>query len=58
MANDYFIAVDLGGTNIRAALFNAQNASIVKRDRVLTEADRGVDPVLESIHRSILKSDA
>jgi glucokinase len=53
MATDYFIAVDLGGTNIRSALFDARDSSIVKRDRVLTEADRGVESVLETIHRSI-----
>lgn len=55
MTQEYFIAVDLGGTNIRSALFSAQIPGILKRESVSTEAHRGVDDVMEIIHQTILK---
>jgi glucokinase len=54
MTRDYYIAVDLGGTNIRAALFSAtDSAKIIRCAKVATEARRGVDAVLDTICRTV-----
>lgn len=42
------VAVDLGGTHLRAALFTAEGA-MLSRTRVRTEAERGPDAVIERI---------
>jgi glucokinase len=55
MARDYYIAVDLGGTNIRAALFSPDRPVILDRASVLTEAGRGIEAVLDRIHQTILQ---
>jgi len=44
----YAIGIDLGGTNIKAALVE-RNAGVVVVKRTPTEAERGVDHVLERI---------
>jgi glucokinase len=48
----YIVGVDLGGTRIRAALFD-QNLNILKRVETLTQADEGLDSVLERIKAQI-----
>jgi glucokinase len=55
VTHDYYIAVDLGGTNIRAALFSPENPVILSRVSVPTEAHLGVEVVLDRIYRTILK---
>jgi glucokinase len=53
VSQEYFIGVDLGGTNIRAALFSARQPGILKRESVSTEAHRGVDEVMDLICQTI-----
>jgi glucokinase len=50
--SDYFIGVDLGGTQIRAVLADAGGA-IVARDQRLTLADEGPDAVIGRIVASV-----
>lgn len=45
---EHVIAVDLGGTNIRAALVNTQG-DILKRTRIATQAHEGPDAVIKRI---------
>jgi glucokinase len=49
-AMTYVLAVDLGGTQIRAALCDAQG-SILRREAALTSSDEGLPAVLERIVR-------
>jgi glucokinase len=49
VTQDYLIAVDLGGTNIRAALFSESRPGMLKRVSVPTEANQGVEAVLDRI---------
>jgi len=53
VTQEHIIAVDLGGTNIRAALFSTRQPGILKRESVKTEAQRGVEAVLDLICRTI-----
>ena len=45
---DVFAAVDLGGTNIKAALADA-DGNVVAQDRVPTDSQNGPQAVLERI---------
>jgi glucokinase len=53
MTNAYHIAVDLGGTNIRAARFSEAEEKIEAQVRVPTEGQRGAPAVLDTILQSI-----
>ena len=44
----FIVGVDLGGTRIRATLFD-QNLNILKRVETLTHADDGLNSVLKRI---------
>jgi glucokinase len=48
-----YIAVDLGGTNVRAALFDGADSAIHKRIKVPTEAAKGAGTVLDNICRAV-----
>ena len=53
MARPYSIAVDLGGTHIRAALFSGHDATPVRRTRALTPQAPDQTPVLEAVAQAI-----
>ncbi|WP_062047623.1 ROK family protein [Bacillus sp. JCM 19034] len=44
----YSIGIDLGGTQIRAGLFN-ENGEMIKRNHTLTKADEGPDAVIKRL---------
>lgn len=44
----YLIGIDLGGTNIKAAIFNHNFMTVIERS-ILTEADKGPNHVLDRI---------
>ena len=49
---DYIIGIDLGGTNIKGAIFNAKFKTI-RENSILTEASQGPDHVLSRIKEMI-----
>jgi glucokinase len=49
-AVDYFIGVDLGGTNLRAAIINTENGEILCQRRCPTLAREGQEAVISRIH--------
>ena len=53
MARPYSIAVDLGGTHIRAALFLGQDTTPVRRTRGLTPQTPDQTAILEALARAI-----
>jgi len=53
MARPYSIAVDLGGTHIRAALFSGHDATPVRRTRALTPQAPDQTPILEAVAQAI-----
>ena len=50
--NNYYIGIDLGGTNIKSAIFNT-NFEKVTEYRIETQADKGSDVVLSRMLNSI-----
>jgi glucokinase len=48
----YAIAIDLGGTNIKAALVD-ENARIIKKENIPAQADKGAEVVLKNIKKLI-----
>lgn len=50
--NNYYIGIDLGGTNIKSAIFNT-NFEKISEHRVQTHADKGSDVVLSRMLNSI-----
>lgn len=51
---DYFLGVDLGGTKILTALAD-EEGTVLARKKMPTEANKGLEHVLENIHTSIKK---
>lgn len=47
------VAVDLGGTSLRAALFESDSPTPIEHTKVPTEADRGPDAVIQRIIEAI-----
>lgn len=50
--NNYYIGIDLGGTNIKSAIFNT-NFEKIAEYRIQTQADKGSDIVLSRMLNSI-----
>lgn len=53
--SEYIVGVDLGGTNLRAAVVS-RDRKILARDSAPTHADRGPDSVIDSICENVMNS--
>jgi glucokinase len=52
MATKHYIGVDLGGTNIKAGVVT-ENAQVVVKTVLATEADKGADHIIDRICRAV-----
>lgn len=53
MHNEFLLGIDLGGTKIEGAILNKEDLSVIMRERVPTEGDKGYEHVLSQIKKLI-----
>ncbi|MGH7885289.1 MAG: ROK family protein [Thermodesulfobacteriota bacterium] len=50
------LGIDIGGTNLRGAVIS-QNGDVITRDKIASNADKGIDALIETLEKFINKFD-